>query len=53
MFAAWKTKFSESTASLTDTIKTKAPKAHKALCYIGDVWCETFPNEEKKILSRI
>lgn len=50
-------KFSEKATSINDTVSQKFPKVHSAtgsaFTYLKDIWQETFPNEEKKSISKI
>ena len=38
--------------SINTSVKTKAPRVHSAMTYIGELWEETFPNEVSRTKSK-
>jgi len=48
-----KEKWNMKMESISTTVEEKYPRVHKATSYFGEVWRETFPNDEKNVRSRI
>jgi hypothetical protein len=48
-----KNSYYERQTSISNKLSTNFPKTAKCFVYMKEVWCETFPDEEKAIKTKI
>lgn len=49
----WTDSVRESYTKQKEHIQTNYPKTSKCISYMKDVWDETFPNESKKVITKL